>query len=118
MFLIGHTLVVPGNTSQDYFTPWFPRVADDARFTFEEIYSTASSVTVTVYHKSAEDAGDEGGSSVASFSSQLSPANVYEASCSNLKELVRFKVTIGSETSAPGVLRYRFLPPTWFSKAV
>jgi hypothetical protein len=115
---IGQTILVPGNTSQDYYTPWFPRVADRAVFTYERIHATAPAIAVTVFHKEAEEAGDEGASAGSFSTSALGSTNLYEASCSDLRELVRFKITIASDSSAVGILHYRFLPPTWYTKAV
>jgi len=119
MQVIGETVVTTGvdEEAQAYFTPWFPRVADNAVFSYERIHSSLSTnETVTVFHKDAEESGDEG-SSVTTFSSQIGTTGIFQATCSGLKEMVRFRVTTTS-TASPEMLHYRFLPPTWYDDAV
>lgn len=118
---IGTQLMVIGSGAKTYYTPWFPKGADNAHFTYEIIHqnlgTTGGSVTITVYTKNLEDGGIEG----TSFSfSQLGTTGFYEAPCTNLKQLVRFKITVtpGTGTSDPQGVCYRILPPTWYDKAV
>jgi hypothetical protein len=117
MQVIGQTLVANGDEQpQYYYTPWFPRIADNAVFTYERIHSSLTTPeVVTVYHKDAEDAGSEG-ALVSTTWTQLGSTSLYEAKCSDLREMVRFKVELAS--SAVEVLHFRFLPPTWYTKAV
>ena len=120
---IGPTLVTLETGAKHYYTPWFPRGGDNAYFTYEVIQkflATGGSpgFTVTVYTKNVEDPGSEG----TSFTfTQIGSTAFYEAACANLKQLVRFKITIAPGTDltiyAQGVT-YRFLPPTWCDKAV
>ncbi|MDP3209429.1 MAG: hypothetical protein Q8M65_09805 [Rhodoglobus sp.] len=118
---IGTQLIAIGTDPRTYYTPWFPKGADDARFTYELIHSnfgTGGTFVVTVVTKNREDAGSEGGTPV-TFS-QIGSTGFFEASASNLKQLVRFKMVLtpGDEPEGPGGVCYRILPPTWFAKAV
>ena len=49
-----------------------------------------------------------------------SEANSWEADPTNLKQLVHFKITLtpGTGVTGPDGVCYRFLPPTWYDKAV
>lgn len=107
--IIGQTLNTDFGNDREHFTPWFPRVSDNAIFTFERIFSTlAIEETVEVFHKNAEDAGV--GSAVAPFS-QLGSTDLFEAACVDLKEMVRLRIQLKDTT---GWLHFRFLPPTWY----
>jgi|KBSSwiStaDraftv2_1062776.scaffolds.fasta_scaffold1872565_1 hypothetical protein len=109
--IIGQTLNAIDGEDAYYFTPWFPRVADNAIFTFQRIEDTLTGggAVVEVFHKNAEDAGT--GSSVTEFSSQLGSTDLYEAACTGLKEMVRFRIMVKDGT---GWIHFRFLPPTWY----
>ncbi|MGK0155708.1 MAG: hypothetical protein ACI9SE_002673 [Neolewinella sp.] len=99
-----------------FFSPWFPRQDDNARFAYERIHSTLDSPeTVEVFSKRSEDSGDSPGSVVATFAG-LGATGFFEASCFDLKDMVRFRVTIAIEED-PGWLHFRFLEPTWFATA-
>ena len=107
--IIGQTLDAHDVDDIDFFTPWLPRGADNAIFTFERIHSTLSTdEVVTVYHKNAEDAG--AGTGFAGFS-QLGSTDLFEAACTGIKEMVRFGIQIKDGT---GWIHFRFLPPTWY----
>lgn len=107
--IIGQTINADYGAVREHFTPWFPRVADNAAFTFQRIFSTLGiEEVVEVFHKNAEDSGT--GSSVASFA-QLGSTDLYEAACAGLKEMVRFRIQIKDTT---GWLHFRFLSPTWY----
>ena len=120
---IGTQLMTLETGAKSYYTPWFPKGADNAYFTYEIIHqflATGGSpgFTVTAYTKNREDAGSEG----TSFGfSQIGSTSFYHAECTNLKQLVRFKITIAPGTDltiyAQGVT-YRMLPPTWYDTAV
>lgn len=110
--------IVALNTSAaTYYTPWFPKAADNAIFTMEKILDTISgtAVAVTVYTKNREDEGSAPGSLVATFST-LS-GNILEAKCTGLKDMVRFRITFTAASAGQGLI-YRFLPPTWYDMAV
>jgi hypothetical protein len=114
---IGTQLMGIGNAgSKDYYTPWFPKQADNAIFTYERMFFTGTAFSVTVYTKNREDIGSN---SVTSYSSwtQMSGINFWQGQCTNLLELVRFKITLNGSAAGDGVA-YRFLPPIWYNKAV
>jgi hypothetical protein len=115
--IIGQTINDLGTDGAvTFFTPWFSRADDNARFTYERIHSTlVSSETVEVYSKKGEDPGDSPGSVVATFAG-LGSTSLFEAACSGLKDMIRFKITLASNDS-PGWLHFRFLQPTWFAEA-
>mgnify|MGYP001262210476 CR=1 FL=1 len=123
---IGTQLMTFGTSSQEYFTPWFPRGADNALFTYEIIRknlgtgSPTGAFTVAVYTKNREDVGSQG-TAVSGGWGQYTGTDFYEFRAENLRELVRFKVTLQGGGTPPtgqeGVV-YRFLPPTWYDKAV
>ncbi len=74
--------------------------------------------TVTVYTKNRDEAGSEG----TPFSDfpQIGSTGLYQKQCTDLKELVRYKIALVAGAEAPerteGVM-LRFLPPTWYSTA-
>lgn len=118
---IGTQLMVIGTGAKSYDTPWFDKGADNAYFTYEIIhqnFGSGGSISVTVYTKNREDAGSE---SATTFSfTQIGSTAFYHAACTNLKQLVRFKITVtpGSSPTGPEGVCYRILPPTWYDKAV
>ncbi len=98
-----------------YYTPWFPRGAVNGMFLMEQIQSTlGSTFTVSVSTKNREDEGSEG-SSAGSFAT-LS-GSFKEVTCTDLKELVRFKIVTRADSVGQGAI-FRFLPPTWYDTAV
>lgn len=124
---IGTLLVTLAPASAEvYFTPWFPKGADNAYFTYEIIRKNlgtgtpTGSFTVEVYTKNREDAGSQG-TSVSGSWTQLTGTDFHEFKAENLRQLVRFKITLQGGQNAPtgqqGVV-YRILPPTWYDKAV
>jgi len=99
-----------------YYTPWFPRGADNAMFMLELIKNTfGSTFTVDVWTKNREDEGSAPGSVVGTFST-LS-GNFQEVGCKDLKELVRFRITTRADAVGQGAI-FRFLGPTWYDTAV
>jgi hypothetical protein len=114
--------MVIGTGAKSYDTGWFQKGADNAVFTYEIIHqnlgSSPGAFTVTGYTKNREDAGSEG-TSFSSFT-QLGSTGFYEKVVTNLKQLVRFKITLtpGSSPAGPEGVCYRFLPPTWYDTAV
>jgi len=106
-----------GNGSERvYYTPWLPRLADNALFSYEVVGEDAADmILVEVFHKDAEDPGSAPGSPSGSFA-QLGSTGVYQASVSGLKELVRLSVSV-RDTGPSDTVAFRLLPPTWLSKA-
>ena len=116
--LIGHTIHAAVGVEQVfYLTPWMSSKADSAHFSYQAIHSTLPSTEVVqVFHKRAEDSGSSPGAVVATFSA-LGSTGIYEAKCSNLKDLHRFRVAIDNPDGLEGWLHFRFLPATWFAEA-
>lgn len=119
------TLLIPfgAEASYSYFTPWFPRGGDNAWFTYEIIdqnFGTGGSFVVNTYTKNREDSGSEG-TLVMSDSDwgAIGGTNFFHGEANNLRDLVRFKVTImGGETpTGPEGVIYRILPPTWYDNS-
>ncbi len=113
-------IVIGDNTTKDYLTPWMPTPADNAFFTYEIVhqYFDTGSFSVTAYTKNRDDAGSEG-TSFTSFS-QIGSTGLYQKQCTNLKELVRYKISIVAHDTEPARtegVTLRFLPPTWYSTA-
>jgi hypothetical protein len=109
---IGELLLTSGTNS--VLTPWFGRQADNARFTYETVYTIGSpTFTVEVFHKNKEDLGP--GSSWGTLS-WTTYGNFKAATAAGLKEMVRFKLTVSVSSGTGGVL-YRFVEPTWFDQA-
>ena len=109
---IGELLLTSGSNST--LTPWFSRQADNARFTYETIYSIGSpTFTVEVLHKNKEDLGP--GTSWGTLSWTTIGA-FKAATAAGLKEMVRFRLSVSVGSGTAGVL-YRFLEPTWFDQA-
>lgn len=112
--IIGETIEASTSDPQVYWTPWFPRQADNGAFTFERIHSTLGAAeAVTVYTKSAEDAGTGSPATDGSFT-QIGSTRFFEAVATELQDLVRFRILLRDTT---GWLHFRFLPPTWFATA-
>ncbi len=96
-------------------TPWFPRAADNAVFTFELISNPDSStLTVTVLHKNHDDTGN--GTTATGTFTQIATSGFYSLELSGLKEQVRFEVA-ATGGDVHGAVLYRILAPTWFNTA-
>ena len=122
---IGTQLMVIGGTeARVYYTPWFPKGADNAVFLLKIIHksltgSPASTFVVEVFTKNLEDAGSQG-SATAPFTFSSLGSDFLKTQATDLKQLVRFKITLtpGTGVTGPDGVCYRFLPPTWYDKAV
>lgn len=110
-----------GAGTKEILTPWLDSAADNAFFSYELVHSyfeSGGGVTVTVSTKNRADAGSEG-TSYTTFT-QLGSTGIYHRQCTDLKELVRFKVAITAATTTPSRTEgaiLRFLPPTWYFTA-
>ena len=119
---IGTEIMVIGTGARVYYTPWFPKGADNAIFIYEIIHSNLGSspgaFAVTGFTKNREDIGSEGTASSNSFTSM--GAGFYQAKPTNLLQLVRFRITLtpGTDPTGPEGVCYRFLPTTWYDKAI
>jgi hypothetical protein len=111
----GETVVV--------WSPWMPRGADNARFTFEIVYEiNAYTFTFDVYQKNSDELVNDGSVAVAnaSFSSVSVGATVFwSATGTGLEELIRYKITLtgGAGSGIPSGVCYRIHPPTWYNTA-
>lgn len=110
-------IVALDTAANSYYTPWFPKGADNGVFMMEKLLDTISgtAVTVTVWTKNREDEGSAPGSLVGTFAT-LSGAFL-EAICTGLKDLVRFRINFTAASTGQGVI-FRFLGPTWYDTAV
>lgn len=107
-------IVTPAATAYTYYTPWFPRGADNGVFALEMLESTVGNGwTATVVHKNREDEGSA--PATAGTFASLS-GNFYEVNCTGLKELLRYQIQVSSREINEGVV-FRFLAPTWYSTA-
>jgi hypothetical protein len=122
---IGTLLMTFGSTAHEYYTPWFPKGADNAYFTYEIIrqnFGTGGTpgFTVEVFTKNLEDVGSQGTAASVTFSN-LTGTSFYHGPATSLRQLVRLKITVKGGTTPPtgqeGVV-YRILPPTRYDKAV
>ena len=116
--------VIPlGSTPKSVLLPWMPTAADNAFLAYEvatSFFESGGSLAVVAYTKNRSDPGSEG-TAFSSFA-QIGSTGIYEKKCENLKELLRFKITVtpGSGTSEPAVTQgafMRFLPPNWYDTA-
>lgn len=99
------------------WSPWFPRTADDAIFTYEEMVNDGGSLVVKVFGKDSEEAGDGVEVTGGAFA-QLGATNFYKTSVvAGLPELVRFRYELTREESAQASVLFRMLSPTWFDQA-
>ncbi|MBK8100157.1 MAG: hypothetical protein IPK26_23900 [Planctomycetes bacterium] len=122
---IGTLVMAPkgtAGTSTYYYTPWMPRQAQNAWFTYQLIQSLLASggvFAIVPYHKNREDRGDEGTAVSGSFTEIVSGTGFYQMKCEGLKELVRFKieVKVGGGGYPEGAV-YRLLAAMWYDKAV
>lgn len=118
---IGTQIVALGNNATTFYTPWFPKQGDNAVFAFELISSyygaSGGSFACTAYTKNREDLGSDG---TATIISSTITTGFYQGVCTDLKELVRFKITVTPGSSITGAVgaTYRFLPPTWYDTAI
>lgn len=121
--ILGIQQMVVGTTAKSYYTPWFPKAADNAYFTWEIVHQNFGSgggITVTAYTKNPEDVGSEGEVTSFPINVQIGSSGFYEKKCENLRRLVRFKITItpGTSPSGPEGVCFRILAPTWYDTAV
>ena len=96
-------------------TPWFPRQADNAIFSYEIVKALfpGDTIGVTVYHKNKEDSGR--GELVDGEGSPdwTADGTISTGTFKGLKEMVRFSIAGGG---AIGVV-FRMLTPTWYDDA-
>lgn len=109
----GQWLITDTGTTIKVFSPWFPRGADNAIFTYETIVANGSAeLVVKVVTKSTETSGDGAVATATVGWANVTGSSFYTARYEGLNELVRFQYEI-----AKGSLLYRMLPPTWYNTA-
>ena len=98
----------------DVFSPWFPREADNAWFTFEAIDEGGTSpiFTVEVWHKNTDEPGPGEKNTTATFGT-LS-GDYKHANFTGLREMVRFKFSL---TGSSAWVIFRMLMPSWYDTA-
>jgi hypothetical protein len=116
--IIGTFVVAASGGDRTFYTPWFPRGADNALFAYELFYDDLSGdpFSVEIEHKDAEDPGSAPANPPGSFA-QLGSTDIYQANATGLKDLVRFAVTVPAFGSAGESVSFRFLSPTWYATA-
>jgi hypothetical protein len=116
----GQTLVV-NNSTVYLFSPWFPRGGDFATFAAEVtvIGGTAAKLTISAYHKNADDQGDGTDVDAASniqftATGRLSTTWPVQTSSTakGFKQLVRYRYKF--ESTGVAYITYRMMPPVWF----
>src|SRR5688572_20812517 len=113
-------LLFPGaaGAAISVYGPWMPRRGDNLRVTLDFIHRVSSQLTVRVFTKNNEDAGDgndaDAGTSIVASASGRSTAE-WTSGTATLKELVRYKFTVQSTGSGAGDwVLFRMLSPIWF----
>ena len=107
-------LLMAGMTTR---TRWMDRPADNAVITYEIInnnLATPLAFTVKLLQKNYEEMGNGVENTSGSWSPNDNTENFHVRTYSDLKEQVRFEISVGTGASVDGVL-YRFLAPTAFN---
>lgn len=113
---LGRVLVADGETDTVVFTDWMPRQGDHAVFTADLIASIEAQFTVEIFHKNSEDTGP--GAWKATLASATTTLGLHPATVSNLKEMVRYRITVsGNGSGKTAAVIYRLLQITWFDTA-
>lgn len=114
-----NTEIVALNTNvQTYFTPWFPKGADNGVFAAEVLLNTLDTEDPFVISVATKNLEDEGSAPYwAGDLEQLGSSAIFEATCTELKQLVRLAITFQASSVGQGFV-LRALPPTWFDTAV
>jgi hypothetical protein len=115
-----NTEIVALNTSaQTWYSPWFPKGADNGVFTVEVVQSTLTGndpeFEIGVYTKNLEDEGSAP-TSVGTLA-PVGSSTFYEVSGTSLKQLVRLAITFQAGAVGEGIV-LRVLAPTWYDTAV
>jgi hypothetical protein len=108
-------LLIAKGDGNDYsvFSPWMPRGGDNLTATLEVIERDSATLTVRVFTKNSEDVGAGSDADVSKTISGGAAGRSDETWSGVLKELVRYKFTVSSETAGQWIL-FRMLSPVWF----
>ena len=112
-------LICAANGGTTILTPWMPRFADNARLTYEVVATIGTpQFTVEVREKNREDVVRDGAALSLSWTDTVvGNTTFWTVTASNLKELVRFAITLeASDVGLEGVF-FRLFEPTWFNTA-
>lgn len=102
------------------YSIWFPRGADDARFTVEVVAQYQTKLSIDVCHKNRDEPGDGTpyGGAFFLFDDGVGRTTL---EWQGLKEMVRFVLTVEAslgggepEVGTVGWVIFRFLQPAWF----
>jgi hypothetical protein len=92
------------------YGPWMERRGDNVRITADVAAPNASTLSVSLFQKNTEDAGD--GTLVSGGSISATTVGRATKEYTGLKEIVRYKFEV---TGGPAVL-FRMLGPLWFDE--
>lgn len=124
--IIGQTLVagIDNSTVTDtiVYTPWFPRRGNNVTSSCQviAISGTEAEVQVDMLEKDSEDTGG-GAPKTAAGTSSSQAATTFSFRCTDCKELVRYRITLTSDSKdESGTLyaHFRMLPPSWETTGV
>lgn len=101
-----------------FFGPWGPRGGDNMRATVDVVGRVASQLTIRLFTKNTEDAGDgvdaDAGTSIITSATGRATAE-WTSGTATILELVRYKYTVQSTGTGPGDwVLFRMLAPVWF----
>ena len=113
-------LLAPSGGTTAVYSPWFPRGADNGRFTAELIRlvgSGTAKLVVRLFHKNADaDASYDGTEVDATKTIQITAEGTRTTTeWTGLRELVRYKIEVTETASGGDVwILFRMLDPVWF----
>lgn len=97
-------------------TVWIPRGGDHLRQAVESVANSESQLTIELWHKNRDEAGN--GTLYSGPSIYFSDnTGIETAEWTGLKELIRFQLTLsplGESSTRGGWILFRFLQPVWF----
>ena len=94
------------------YSPWMPRVSDNARFTMDVVWMFSGTLKVEIFHKNSEDTGD---GQLTDGSMSRTTIGRTTGEWTGLKELVRYRFTITPTLiGTPARVLFRTLQPCWF----
>jgi hypothetical protein len=99
------------------YSPWFPRRGDRIIYTIDIVDAIGAQITVKLFTKNSEDAGDG-----TDTTNAIGPTNTIGRSdsefTSGLLELVRYQFVVTADSAGTlGWVAFRMLPPVWFDAA-
>ena len=109
------TLIYDGS-GYSIYSPWFPRGGDNMQASLQSVARSSGTLTVRVFTKKSEDAGDgtdADGTKTISLADPGDPVSAVWAG--KLKDLVRFKYTVGGASAGDWIM-FRSLTPTWYDE--